>query len=270
MELIDGTPPSTVQKRGPLPMPDLLYIAWCIADALTAAHREGLTAGLNRVPRRTPATRAVSSLCCTTCPSFVHTVHHLRSLYPMSATCPTCEAADETVAVHKALQDSDRPLDPPTRELLSMPPEPGGTSGAAITLFILAGLFGLPGLHTLLSGDDGGNSDAAYQVGHRYGTFLVAAILLGIGLAIHSNHRSRRNDTADQWPRTYEQWQQVHRVWRATWLCRRCRVAFLPAASLRPDFAASPTVPVAQFPQWTVVIARQDDRSGGSGLAAAG
>ncbi|MFE2412298.1 protein kinase [Kitasatospora sp. NPDC059408] len=42
MELIDGTPLSTVQERGPLPMPDLLYIAWCVADALTAAHREGL------------------------------------------------------------------------------------------------------------------------------------------------------------------------------------------------------------------------------------
>ncbi|MGW2255175.1 protein kinase domain-containing protein [Kitasatospora sp. NPDC001660] len=42
MELIDGTPLSIVQERGPLPMPDLLYIAWCVADALTAAHREGL------------------------------------------------------------------------------------------------------------------------------------------------------------------------------------------------------------------------------------
>ncbi|MEV0537991.1 protein kinase [Kitasatospora sp. NPDC050463] len=42
MELIDGTPLSTVQECGPLPMPDLLYVAWCVADALTAAHRVGL------------------------------------------------------------------------------------------------------------------------------------------------------------------------------------------------------------------------------------
>ncbi|MET8704346.1 protein kinase [Kitasatospora sp. NPDC004723] len=42
MELIDGTPLSTFQERGPLPMPEILYIAWCVADALTAAHREGL------------------------------------------------------------------------------------------------------------------------------------------------------------------------------------------------------------------------------------
>ncbi|MFF2045929.1 hypothetical protein ACFVVX_36465 [Kitasatospora sp. NPDC058170] len=180
----------------------------------------------------------------------------------MIATCPTCTAADETVAVRNALLDADRPLDPPTRELLSMPPEPGGTTGAAITLFVLAGLFGLLGLRALFSGDGGGSSDVAYQLGSRYGVLLVALILLGIGLAVHSGHRSRRSDTADQWPRTYEQWQQLHRVRRATWLCRRCLVAFLPAASLHPDFAASSAIPVAQFPQWTATIAQGGDRPG--------
>ncbi|MFJ6621392.1 hypothetical protein ACIQOW_27940 [Kitasatospora sp. NPDC091335] len=180
----------------------------------------------------------------------------------MSVTCPTCAAADGTVAVRNALLDSDRPLDPPTRELLSMPSEPGGTTGAAITLFVLAGLFGLLGLRGLFSGDGGGSSDMAYQLGYRYGAFLVAAILLGIGLTVHSDHRSRRGDTAGQWPRTYDQWQKLHRVWRATWLCRRCRAVFLPAAALRPDFAASPAVPVARFPQWAETIARQEDRPG--------
>ncbi|MFD8749886.1 hypothetical protein ACFV0O_02685 [Kitasatospora sp. NPDC059577] len=180
----------------------------------------------------------------------------------MSVSCPTCAATDGTVAVRKALLDADRPLDPQTRELLSMRPEPGKSTGAAITLFVLAGLAGLVGLRTLLSGDDGGSSDTAYRVGYHYGGFLVAAILLGIGLAVHADHRSRRSDTADRWPGTYEQWQQLQQVWRETWLCRRCRVVFLPAGSLRPGFPASPAIPVTRFPEWTESVARQDDHSG--------
>ncbi|MFF4927255.1 hypothetical protein ACFY4B_42420 [Kitasatospora sp. NPDC001261] len=187
----------------------------------------------------------------------------------MSTTCPTCAAADETVTVRLALLDSDRPLDPPTRELLTMPSEPRGTSGAAVALFVLAGLMGLLGLTTLGSGDKAaGVDDAAYQLGYHYGAFLFAAVLLGIGLAVHFAHRSRRSDAADQWPRTYEQWQQLHQVWRATWLCRRCRVVFLPAASLRPDSAASSAIPAEQFPQWSVAVARQDDRPGAPTTAA--
>ncbi|MEU3573529.1 hypothetical protein AB0E96_34675 [Kitasatospora sp. NPDC036755] len=183
----------------------------------------------------------------------------------MSTTCPTCAAADETVPVRNALLDSDRPLDPQTRALLTMDPEPKGTSGAAITLFVLAGLLGLLGLRTLLSGDNAEVDDAAYQFGYHYGAFLIAAVLLGVGLAVHfggRSRRSRRSGTADQWPRTYEQWQQLHEVWRATWLCRRCRAVFLPAASLRPGSAASPAVPAEQFPQWSMAIARQGDRPG--------
>ncbi|MER6298942.1 hypothetical protein ABT247_05120 [Kitasatospora sp. NPDC001539] len=177
----------------------------------------------------------------------------------MNITCPTCASADETVAVRKALLDSDRPLDPPTRELLSMPPEPGGTTGAAITLFVLAALFGLLGLGTLFRGD-AGSSSTAYQVGYHYGALLAAAILLALGFIAHSYHRSRRrNDTATQWPRTYDQWQRLHETWRATWLCRRCRVAFLPAA---PS-----AVPVAQFPQWAAAVARQDDGPGAAPAA---
>ncbi|MFD4656103.1 hypothetical protein ACFWP2_10800 [Kitasatospora sp. NPDC058444] len=188
----------------------------------------------------------------------------------MSATCPTCAAADETVTVREALQDTDRPLDPPTRELLSMPSEPRGASGAAITLFVLAGLLGLLGLRALLSGESeegGGSSDAAYQAGHQYGALAIALILLGIGLAVHARHRRRRSAAADQWPRTYDQWQQLHRVWRATWLCRRCRAVFLPAASPHPDSAVAPSavtpaVPVAHFPQWAATVARQGDHPG--------
>ncbi|MFE4976027.1 hypothetical protein ACFRAR_28465 [Kitasatospora sp. NPDC056651] len=181
----------------------------------------------------------------------------------MNVTCPTCAAADETVAVREALLDSERALDPPTRELLSMPSEPRSASGCAIALFVLTGLFGVVGLSALRSDDDGGgSSDAAYQFGHRYGLLLVAAVLLGIGLLVHARHRSRQRAATAQWPRTYEQWQRLHQVWRQTRLCRRCHVAFLPAAALRPDSAASAAIPVAQFPQWTTALARQDEHPG--------
>ncbi|MGA5821521.1 hypothetical protein ACPC54_27080 [Kitasatospora sp. NPDC094028] len=173
----------------------------------------------------------------------------------MSATCPTCAAADDTVAVPKALLDTDRPLDPPTRELLEMPPEPKGTSGAATALFALAGTCGLLGLGKLLTGgSDGASPDPAYQFGYRYGALIIAAILLSIGLVVRSEHRDSRGDTADRWPQTYEQWRQLREVWRTTWLCRRCRVAFLPAAS--------PGIPLTQFWQWTAAIARRDEHPG--------
>ncbi|MFJ2864008.1 hypothetical protein [Kitasatospora sp. NPDC087314] len=184
-------------------------------------------------------------------------MHHPRSHLSISITCPTCAAADDTAAVQDALLDADRPLDPPTRELLAVPPERGATTGVAVTFFVLAGFFGLLGLRTLLPRDDGGSSEAAYRVGYHYGALLVAAVLLGIGLTVHSDHRSRRRDTADQWPHDHGQWQKLQRVWRETWLCRHCRVAFLPAAAVRPEAAAASCVPITQFPQWTAALARQ-------------
>ncbi|MFJ9448094.1 hypothetical protein ACIRRH_40695 [Kitasatospora sp. NPDC101235] len=119
---------------------------------------------------------------------------------------------------------------------------------------------------TLLHGDDGGSSDAAYRLGYTTGPFLLAAILLGIGLALHAAARRRRSRTAGPWPQKYEQWQQIHQVWRTAWLCRRCRVTFLPGVSAHPDSPASPAIPVAQFPQWLASIAHQAD-SAASGRA---
>ncbi|MET8542534.1 hypothetical protein ABZW03_18035 [Kitasatospora sp. NPDC004799] len=143
-----------------------------------------------------------------------------------------------------------------------MPPEPRTASGAAITFFVLAVLFGVLGLGSLNSDDDGRITDTAYRLGYDYGSFVLSAILLGIGLAVHARHRSRRSATADRWPRTYDQWQQLHQVWRATWLCRRCRVTFLPAAALRPDSDASPAIPVPRFLPWAADTAQQDHRPG--------
>ncbi|MCX4581327.1 protein kinase [Streptomyces sp. NBC_01571] len=43
MELLPGKPLSDVLKTGRLPLPKALHVAACVADALTAAHGEGLT-----------------------------------------------------------------------------------------------------------------------------------------------------------------------------------------------------------------------------------
>ncbi|MFD0273528.1 hypothetical protein ACFVHB_06360 [Kitasatospora sp. NPDC127111] len=163
----------------------------------------------------------------------------------------------------RALTDIDRPLDEPTRALLSPPPEPAGMSGAAITLFILAGLLGLLGLRGLLSNTGRAGSDAAYQAGYALGPFLLAAILLAAGFIVHTASRRRRLRTAAPHPQQREQWQRLRQVWRAAWLCRRCQVAFLPSGSIRPDSPASPPIPLTEFPHWMATTA---ERSNGAGL----
>ncbi|MFI2607580.1 hypothetical protein [Kitasatospora sp. NPDC018619] len=183
----------------------------------------------------------------------------------MSTTCPTCAAPDETVVVRTAVLDSDRPLDPPTRELLTLPPEPRRASGCAIALFVLAAFFGLVGVTALQGGGETDVTDTAYRFGRQYGALVTAAALLGIGLCVHVVQRNRRRAGADAWPQTYEQWQRLHQVWRAALLCRRCRVVFLPAAALRPDAPASPAVPVAHFPHWAEGVARQGEGAGTPG-----
>ncbi|MFJ3794195.1 hypothetical protein [Kitasatospora sp. NPDC090091] len=157
----------------------------------------------------------------------------------------------------QSLVDIDRPLDEATRALLSSPPEPAGMSGAAIALFCVAGLFALGGVRGLLA-DDGGSSDNAYQAGRAVGPFFFTAILVGVALAVNAvAQRRRRAAQQGQAAPTRAQWEQHRRVWRAAWLCRRCQVAFFPAASLRPDFPASPAIPVEQFPLWVATTAER-------------
>ncbi|MCG6494432.1 hypothetical protein [Kitasatospora sp. A2-31] len=168
----------------------------------------------------------------------------------MNAPCPQCAASDECATVSQSLVDIDRPLDEVTRALLSSPPEPAGMSGASIALLCLAGLFALGGVRGLLADDDGSGSDTAYQAGRTLGPFLFAAILAGVGLAVNAvaQRRRRAAQQGQGAAPTRVQWEQHRRVWRAAWLCRRCRVTFFPAASIRPDFPASPAIPVEQFP----------------------
>ncbi|WP_395298297.1 hypothetical protein ACF9IK_36190 [Kitasatospora hibisci] len=177
----------------------------------------------------------------------------------MNAPCPQCAASDESATVAQSLVDIDRPLDEATRALLSSPPEPAGMSGAAIALFCLAGLLAVSGVRGLLTDDDGSSSDVSYRLGYTLGPFLVAAILVGVALAVNAvAQRRRRAARRGQGAApTRAQWEQHRRVWRAAWLCRRCQVAFFPAATVRPDFPASPAIPVDQFPLWVATTAER-------------
>ncbi|MFJ9691878.1 hypothetical protein [Kitasatospora sp. NPDC101183] len=98
----------------------------------------------------------------------------------MSVMCPSCGAADEAAAVHRLLLNDQSPLDLPTRALLSLPAQPGRTSGGATVLFLLAGVLGLISLHAFLFDHVGGS--AAYQAGYHFGPIAIAVVLLGIGL----------------------------------------------------------------------------------------
>ncbi|MFF2352336.1 hypothetical protein ACFVVL_21440 [Kitasatospora sp. NPDC058115] len=177
----------------------------------------------------------------------------------MSATCPQCSASDCTVAVPQALAPGAQPpLDEPSRARLAPPPAPQQApyrmGGTAISFFVLAGVFTLGSVVSLIteSGADEGY-DAAYQLGRDMGRFLVPVLFLCVALASHTVARRRHlRDAARPNPMQQTLWQRRHQVWQAAWFCHRCHVAFFPAAVLRPDFPASPPIPLDQFPLWVV------------------
>ncbi|WP_327681822.1 hypothetical protein [Kitasatospora sp. NBC_00458] len=190
----------------------------------------------------------------------------------MTATCPQCTASDEAVAVPEALADARRPLDEPVRAQLAapllLPPEPEGVGGGAITCYVLAGLVGLLQLRSLVAekSRDEEVRDAAYQAGAVLGPWIVVALLLGIGVAVQVARRRRRAakaraaglPTREEWsPELRDQRKRQFRVWEAAWLCRRCLVAFFPDGAVRPDFPASPAIPVGEFPLWVVTAAER-------------
>lgn len=174
----------------------------------------------------------------------------------MDVACPQCGAPDECVPVPQALADVR--LDGGVRALLAPPPEPGPVRvrmhTASIVLFSLAGTFLLLGLLSLLnSTGDLGGADAAYRAGRIVGVFLLPGILTAIGLVVHVKAREKRTWAAEQGlPQRQALWQRHMRVWQAGRLCRRCRVAFFPAGSVRPDAPASPAIPLTHFPSWVM------------------
>ncbi|MFD7581766.1 hypothetical protein [Kitasatospora sp. NPDC059817] len=181
----------------------------------------------------------------------------------MSATCPQCTAPDQSVLMAHALADTTAPLDDSTRALLYPPPEPqpapAEPSTGAIVLFVLAAVFGLLGVLSQLRDDeDLSGYDSAYQLGYHVGPFILPAVLLVIGLIVWTVSRSRHRRAVERGlPEQRALWQRHLHVWQAGWLCRRCQVAFFPDASIRPDFPASPAIPVEQFPLWVMTAAER-------------
>ncbi|MGW4897031.1 hypothetical protein ACWEQL_32940 [Kitasatospora sp. NPDC004240] len=180
----------------------------------------------------------------------------------MSATCPQCAAPDQSVALPQVLEDAVQPLDKPTRALLAPPPRPqaakGGTPEGAVAFFAASGLSLLLGVAKLLSGGESlERNGVAYQMGYRSGWFLLAGVLLLIGLAVRSNAKDKAKESAEELPAKEAQWELHHRVWQDGWLCRRCRVAFFPEGAIRPDYPASPAIPVEQFPVWVTTAAER-------------
>ncbi|MFJ8042014.1 hypothetical protein ACIRBX_16085 [Kitasatospora sp. NPDC096147] len=73
---------------------------------------------------------------------------------------------------------------------------------------------------------------------------LLLALLGAIGRWVGG----RRVRAADrELPERLARWRQTRRAWEAAAFCRRCRVGFLPAGSLAPDFPASAAIPLRGF-----------------------
>ncbi|MFJ9950663.1 hypothetical protein [Kitasatospora sp. NPDC091207] len=184
----------------------------------------------------------------------------------MSATCPQCAMPDRSVPVSHALVDTAQPLDEPLRALLSPPPEPPpareGLSGAAIALSVLAAVFCLLGVLSLIRnrGELAGY-DPDYRVGYLMGPFVLPLILLAIAAIVEVVKRSRRSRASGGpgagTPEEVARRKRHLLVWQAGWLCRRCRVAFFPEASIRQGFPASPAIPLEQFPLWVMTAAER-------------
>ncbi|MFF2816083.1 hypothetical protein ACFVT9_11240 [Kitasatospora cineracea] len=174
----------------------------------------------------------------------------------MAATCPACALADLTVPVPAALRDRWTRLDRPTRKLLDVPDEPvarSRTSTVLLLLTALSALSTLDALALLVRSEAGGPAHGLLSLLSRA---AVTAALYRASTALR-RAADRRHQAAGTWPATYQQWRPVRALWQATWLCRGCRAAFLPADPLRPDSPASPPLSFEHFRTWLTETARQ-------------
>ncbi|MFC8721255.1 hypothetical protein [Kitasatospora sp. NPDC057198] len=180
----------------------------------------------------------------------------------MAAVCPSCSLADRTVPVPAALRDRDAPLDRSTRRLLEVPPEPVGGSGLSTLLLLLAAFSSLWTLNDLVRL---ARSGSAATPGGLVAVLAAAAVTVAAYRASAALRRraDRRQAAAGGWPATREQWRPVHRAWRAAWLCRGCRAAFLPAGALGPGFPTSGPLSFEHFRDWLTGTARRAERTGG-------
>ncbi|MGW4805231.1 hypothetical protein [Kitasatospora sp. NPDC004272] len=180
----------------------------------------------------------------------------------MTAACPACSTADRTLLVTAALHDPADALDRPTRRLLDVPREPKNPSRGSVVLFVLAGLQALWIVRSIADVQHASGPDTPYAVIALLVHVALSAVLAVAGGLVRRADL-RRRALQGHWPLSYEQWTLVHKVWRAAWLCRNCRVAFFPLGALRPDFPASPPLRYEHFQDWLNETARQTELAGG-------
>ncbi|MDQ0306693.1 hypothetical protein J2S46_001249 [Kitasatospora herbaricolor] len=161
------------------------------------------------------------------------------------------------------LTDVAHPLGEPERGLL-LPPPPAAPvavarSTPAVVLHTVAGVITVLWLMNVAKGvPDPEVADASYRLGYLVGPLILSVPLALIGLVVQVATRRRRVRAAEDATRARHAVQERrHQVWQASWLCRRCRVAFFPKGSVSPDHPASPAIAVAQLPMWVTTTAER-------------
>jgi hypothetical protein len=144
------------------------------------------------------------------------------------------------------------PISEEARALLAPPATPGGstrgTPAAATALFCVGGGLALLNLlQNLQASPDLSSQDDSYQLGYQYGGFIIAAILVFIGLVIKAAASDPNKAPA---PQAQAEWEFQQYMWRASWLCQQCRVAFYPESVFVLGSPASPAIPLQQFQTW--------------------
>ncbi|MFG2824866.1 hypothetical protein ACGFX4_36235 [Kitasatospora sp. NPDC048365] len=190
----------------------------------------------------------------------------------MNVECPHCSESDQTVGVPHALSDAAHPLGPVEHGALLPPPAPAppkvAHSKVANVLYTVAGLVGAMMVMNLGNGlPDPEETTAAYRAGYVFGPLILAVPLALAGLAVQLATKQRRAEAVRESAQVqHALWGRRHWVWQAVWLCRRCRVCFVPEGALGPGSAASPAIAVAQLPMW--VTATADRAPGVPGVSA--
>ncbi|MFJ1758386.1 hypothetical protein [Kitasatospora sp. NPDC088134] len=180
----------------------------------------------------------------------------------MNTECPRCATSEQTVNVPHALNDPAHPLPAPEAgQLLPPPPPPPATvrrSTPAVVLYVAAGVFTALWLLNTANVPGPEEADAGYRLGALLGPLLLVVPLALAGLVVQLTTRPGRVRAAERGAGAqHALWEQHHRVWRAAWLCRRCRAVFFPQGALGPDSPASPALEAAQLPGWVVTAAAQ-------------
>ncbi|MEV7602973.1 hypothetical protein AB0O91_36965 [Kitasatospora sp. NPDC089797] len=193
----------------------------------------------------------------------------------MSAVCPGCAAAEHALPVPEALaQRGAGAPDPAQAAHLAPPPapqpQPLPASAAAAVLVVLAALWLLLGVLTLLRPHpDLERYDGAYRAGYLLGGLVGPAVLTVAALAVRAFSRRRAGRREDERLRVlHGHWRHLTARWGSGWWCRRCRTAFFPAGALHPQAPPSPAIAAPHYPAWVLAAPAPAPGSSASGSGA--